>query len=153
MDYDKTIEELIEFVDTKCTSTTVWEVYRAFTILIWLMLILSTLFVVFIVYMWITPLFDWLPIGITFAALLIAANSYTISLRKLGKTRLARLKFEKLCTELKDKSEEVKHLLLPLVAMKLENPKMSLHILYRLDKTLFQKEKLLAYYLVSGKQT
>lgn len=151
MDYEKTIKNLIDFVETKYTKTTVLEIYQANTILVSMAVILSILFVIFIVYMWITPILDWLPIGIAFAALLIAANSYTISLRNLARTRITKLKFEKLSPQLEDKSEEAKHLLLPLLAMKMKHPKMSLRILYRMDKTLFQKEKLLRFYLLNGK--
>ncbi len=150
MAYKEITQELTNFIDTNFRFPTRKDEIMADKTLppMFLMLGVSTILVVGFIFA--LPILQWLPLGISLTALLIAGTSAQAAISKKAKRRLVLTEFERLWIIIPHKSEETRHLLLPLVAMKMENRRMSLAKLYEMDNASFDTVNLFKFYFISN---
>lgn len=146
--YKEIIEELTTFVDTKFRYPSRMDEIGSERTLIPMFVLLFVSLILVIAYLWVSPILQWLPLGISLTALLIAGSSMQAALSQRIKKRLVRKEFERLWSIYPKKNEEARHLLLPLVAMKMENSRMFLHTLFEMHNETFDEDNLLKFYLV-----
>jgi hypothetical protein len=146
LSYKNRIKPLIQLVDDNYRHPTRMDEFKTETMILWMVLIIVSLFGFVIYLMWTIPLVNWLPIGVSFAALMIASNVGQTTLFQKVRRRWLLQELDRLFQLSETKTEEVKHLLLPIIAMKQKNHKMTLTIIYQISPECFDKKNLLEFY-------
>jgi hypothetical protein len=139
------IEQLIDVVDAKFTKVTNREVLKAFDIFVYVLLLLVILTIGITAVTLTTPFTFWLPLTVSFVALAVSIYSFMFASKPFVTIAVMRLKLKQINESLpeKDKTEENKILLYPLITMKIEYYPLKLRSIYELSPSLFEKDKLL----------
>ncbi len=142
-DQQDDMQRLVKFVDENFQPIGLKDVLEASAFFRAVIIALIILLVYLVGLSLFTPLVYQIPWAISFVAVLMATASLAKALQREVQTSLVKLRMEQMSLRLGSADERTKCLLYSLLSMKIRNSNLKLSLLYEMDKSLFETEKLL----------
>lgn len=140
---DNDLQRLVKFVDDNFDPIRLKDVLKASPFFKATIIVLIILLVYLVGLSPFTPIVYQIPWAISFVALLLTTASLAKALQREVQMSLVKLRMEQMCLRLGPVDERTKCLLYALLIMKIRNSNLKLSLLYEIDRSLFETEKLL----------